>query len=75
MPHRIGRRGTHLPLSLLLRSPPYRLLHLGIGACFIDHRNNVEDNRLVLHILRLVNPASHHIVGHSAALVLVSVAD
>ena len=34
----------------------------------------MADNRLVLHILRLVDPACHHLTGHSTEMVPLSIA-
>ena len=75
LPHRSGSRSTHLPLSLLLRCSSLRILHLRIRAGLSDHREDVEDDRLVLHLLRIIDAVGHNSLGNPTTLVLVSIID
>ena len=73
--HRSRRRDTLLHLHVRVRCPSLRLLPLRIPHRLPHHRQNVANNRLVLHFLRLVYTASSNITRHSTSMVPLSESD
>jgi len=71
--HRISSRSPSLPLPVLLRSSPLRLLDLRLGPRFTDHGEDVEKYRLVLDLLRAVHAARHNPTLDEDEMVSVSI--
>ncbi|THY80908.1 hypothetical protein D6C92_10517 [Aureobasidium pullulans] len=56
MPHCLGYRNTSMFFHVRIRSPSLRLLPLRITNRFSDHREDVEDHRLLAAILLPTRP-------------------
>lgn len=57
-----------------IRGTQVRILPFTIPISGLDYGAHVEDNRLVLHILRLIHPDGFPLARHSSFVVLVLVA-
>jgi len=68
--HRCGGGDTPVSLPLLLRCPPFRILHLRLHCRLRNLCKNVAHHRLVLLLLHSVDSARDDLVVHSAEVVV-----